>query len=317
MTIDGRRIEQLVSFVEGELLPPGFTVKSNERIYNSEGIQIAEFDIEILGKVGSTSFSWLIECRDRPSQGPAPASWIEQLVGRRERFGFNKVTAVSTTGFASGASDFARREGIELREVSSLTPEAFDWLMLRHFRLTQQNAKLMDATIHVSGEVSEVQQGELLELLKMIGSHEKRLISSSTGRPISLADAFLGAVKQAKLFDGMDPRGETKRVALKANYPNEQDSYVIDMKQGQIRIDAIQFKGELCVSVEDIPLAITEEYRRTETGEPISQVAAFAPHTIQGKQVSLEFHHFVESGESMVVMRAIPPASKTEREGTS
>src|SRR6266550_564747 len=120
MGSDGKQLEGLVSFVEKTLLPQGFEVKTNERIYNDEGIQIAEFDIEIHGKVGSTTIAWLIECRDRPGQGPAPGSWIEQLVGRRIRFGFNKVTAVSTTGFAVGAVQFARSQGIELREVTAL-----------------------------------------------------------------------------------------------------------------------------------------------------------------------------------------------------
>ena len=80
-------------------LPVGFEVKSNERVFNDGGIQIAEFDIEIRGKVGTTMIAWLIECRDRPAQGAAPGSWIEQLVGRRNRFGFNKVTAVGVSEF--------------------------------------------------------------------------------------------------------------------------------------------------------------------------------------------------------------------------
>jgi hypothetical protein len=114
MKSDGKQLEALVSYVEKTLLPQGFDVKTNERVYNDEGVQIAEFDVEVRGKVGSTRIAWLIECRDRPSQGTAPGSWIEQLVGRRIRFGFNKVTAVSTTGFAEGVFDFAQREGIEL-----------------------------------------------------------------------------------------------------------------------------------------------------------------------------------------------------------
>jgi hypothetical protein len=68
MTSDGKQLEGLVSFVEKTLLPQGFNVKTNERVYNDEGIQIAEFDIEARGKVGSTDFAWLIECRDRPSK---------------------------------------------------------------------------------------------------------------------------------------------------------------------------------------------------------------------------------------------------------
>ena len=131
MGSDGKQLEALVAFVEKTLVPPGFEVNANKRVFNDEEEQIAEFDIEIRGKVGSTSFAWLIECRDRPSHGTAPGSWIEQLVGRRDRFGFNLVTAVSTTGFAAGAVEYARRAGIELREVQALDPANFEgWIKI-------------------------------------------------------------------------------------------------------------------------------------------------------------------------------------------
>ena len=99
----GKILESFIRQIEKILLPHEFKIISNEKVFNDEGIQIAEFDIEIEGKVGSTNLKWLIECRDRPTQGAAPGSWIEQLVGRRDRFKFNKVIAVSTTGFAEGA----------------------------------------------------------------------------------------------------------------------------------------------------------------------------------------------------------------------
>jgi hypothetical protein len=38
-------------FVEETLLPQGFQVRGNERIYNDEGVQIAELDIEVRGRV--------------------------------------------------------------------------------------------------------------------------------------------------------------------------------------------------------------------------------------------------------------------------
>src|SRR5688572_22043390 len=103
MTSDGKALEALVAFVEQTLLPSGFDIKTNKLVRDGDGNLIAEFDVQIRGKVGSTEIAWLIECRDRPSDGPQPGAWIEQLVGRRDRFLFNKVTAVSTTGFAVGA----------------------------------------------------------------------------------------------------------------------------------------------------------------------------------------------------------------------
>ena len=50
MITDGKKLEGLVTFVEKTLLPQGFDVKTNERVYNNDGVQIAEFDIEIREK---------------------------------------------------------------------------------------------------------------------------------------------------------------------------------------------------------------------------------------------------------------------------
>jgi hypothetical protein len=160
MDSKGKQLERLVALIEKLHLPEGFEITTNERVYD-EGIQIAEFDIEIRGQLGTTELRWLIECRDRPTEGPAPASWIEQLVGRRSRFGFNKVTAVSTTGFAKGASDFAKSKGIETREVKALTPEHFaDWLIMRSIVQIEQSGRLEHATFVIDeNESPELQEG--------------------------------------------------------------------------------------------------------------------------------------------------------------
>ncbi|MEK7405225.1 MAG: hypothetical protein AAB225_08965, partial [Acidobacteriota bacterium] len=166
MAADGKQLEALVAFVEKTLLPQGFEVKTNERVYNNDGVQIAEFDIEIRGKVGSTSIAWLIEGRDRPGDGPAPGWWIEQLVGRRTRFVSNKVTAVSTTGFAVGAVEFAQSQRIELREVKALSPEEFEgWLVIRHLHHVERFTALQDASILVHEEESEERKRALLEII--------------------------------------------------------------------------------------------------------------------------------------------------------
>ena len=116
----GKPLERLVRAIEEQMLPEGFNVSSNERVIE-DGVQLAEFDIVISGRLGSTDFKWLIECRDRPSQGAAPGAWIEQLVSRRSRFNFDKVIAVSTSGFAEGATKYASHEGIHLRTVTETT----------------------------------------------------------------------------------------------------------------------------------------------------------------------------------------------------
>jgi hypothetical protein len=121
MDKSGKELEELISGIEAQMLPQGFKVEPRQRIVDDSGEQIAELDIVISGALGSSTVKWLLECRDRPSEGAAPASWIEQLVGRRERFGFDKVFAISTTGFSKAASDFAKAKGLVLRTVSRLT----------------------------------------------------------------------------------------------------------------------------------------------------------------------------------------------------
>lgn len=117
----GKELEDLIAGIEAQMLPQGFKVEPRQRVADDAGEQIAELDIVISGALGSSTVNWLLECRDRRSEGAAPASWIEQLVGRRERFGFDKVFAISTTGFSKAATDFAKTKGIVLRTVSRLT----------------------------------------------------------------------------------------------------------------------------------------------------------------------------------------------------
>ena len=159
MPPDGKQLEDLVAFVEQTLVQEGFEVKPNEYIYDDAGNQIAELDVLVKGRIGSTAISWLIECRDRPSDGSAPVSWIEQLVSRRSRLGLNKVTAVSTTGFAPGAITYAQQEGIELRQVTALSPADFsDWLVLSSFEMIERNPKLKHVEIQIHQDESPARQ---------------------------------------------------------------------------------------------------------------------------------------------------------------
>ena len=55
----GNHLEALAAFVEERMLPEGYAVKTNQRIYNDDEIQMAEFDIEIRGRLGTTEIAWL------------------------------------------------------------------------------------------------------------------------------------------------------------------------------------------------------------------------------------------------------------------
>lgn len=300
---DGKHLEALVAFVEETMLPQGFDVKTNQCIRNDDGVQIAEFDVEIRGRLGTTDLAWLIECRDRPSAGPAPGSWIEQLVGRRTRFGFNKVTAVSTTGFAEGAQDFAKEQGIELRVVEALTPDAFSWLQIGHMSFFEQRADLESAKVLINEGTTEDLRAALNAVVTSSNGSSEVLRSKKSGKVSTFAQAFLGAVEHHSLFDGLVPNAPAKKVTLHVQYVGEDDHFVIDTELGEVRVEVIVFQGELSVIETQIPIERTTKYRNLETGETISQVASFAPQNIHGAQMALEFHRMGEDGETYIILR--------------
>lgn len=141
MNIDNE-LELLVQEIERLLTPDGLKVARSEKIFNDEGVQIAEFDILITGDIGSSSINWLIECRDRPSSGSAPRSWIEQLIGRQRLHNFDRVFAVSTTGFAPGAIEATRQGGIILRTVQEVSELSARLDVLKNFASSRTSRTL-------------------------------------------------------------------------------------------------------------------------------------------------------------------------------
>lgn len=307
MSNDGKRLESLVAFVEQTLLPQGFEVKTNERVFNDEGVKIAEFDVEVHGKIGSTTIAWLIECRDRPGQGPAPGSWIEQLVGRRIRFGFNKVTAVSTTGFAAGAIEFARDQGIELREVTALAPEHFSgWLKMQHIHHIERTTKLDHASILLGPNATQEHLDAVREYLSAFDTNSNLLRSIKNGETTTLSNAFLGVVNtRSDLFDGIEPNGPGRKVTLHVQYTNDSDHFVLDTASGPIRVSEIVYYGELSIQERLVPLTITADYVHSESKESISQIASFAPQNVQGMQLSIELHRLTSTGETHIMLRRL------------
>lgn len=191
MSNTGKQLEGLVKQIEKSLLPDNFSVKTNEKILNDKGVQIAEFNMEIEGRLGTTDIKWLIECRDRPSAGSAPGSWIEQLAGRRDRFGFNKVTAVSTTGFTDDAVDYAREAGIELRTVNEITfEEISDWFSISHMILLKQHGDLRKVILILNPGESEEKKKAFDSKVKESSADAPLLIASRTGKAVSVVNAF-------------------------------------------------------------------------------------------------------------------------------
>lgn len=306
MNQDGKNLENLVRQIEVLLLPKGFSVHGNNRVYNDDGVQIAEFDIEIRGRLGSTDIVWLIECRDRPGQGPAPGSWIEQLVGRRDRFGFDKVTAVSTTGFAQGAVDYAGEAGIELRTVTAITAQdVAGWLALSHIGLKVRCGSLNATKLLVESAEATDRKEALQRAIRGVSGDVRILRSIKTGDVVSAAVAFQRAVETVTgIFADVEANGPSKPVRLRASYPEKNDHFVVDTDNGAVCITAILFEGELSIREMEIPISSIIEYSRNGTKERIAQTVMF-PVEMLGAAFSLELHNLADTGETHVLLRKV------------
>jgi len=308
MTKTGKQLEQIVKQIEKLLLPSNFQIKSNERVFNEEGVQIAEFDIEIEGRLGSTDIKWLIECRDRPANGPAPGSWIEQLVGRRDRFGFNKVTAVLTTGFSEGASQYAAESGIELRTVKEITFDGIsDWFLLSHITIFNHCGNMSKALLIIDSKESSARRNALKDIIQGRGN-DPILISTETGQAVRILDAFSSLLSEhAELFNGIKPDTDTKEIKIRAEYSNEKSHFIISTPEGDVRIKEIFFEAYLSIKTEKVPIEKIIQYSRDSGAEEISKTVGFRLN-VGNSEIGLEFHKLADTGETHVIVRTLKNA---------
>jgi hypothetical protein len=304
---DGKALEGLVAFVEKLSLPDGFVIEHNKRVRSeNDGVGV-EFDVVISGNIGSAKMVWLIECRDRPSGGAAPVSWIEQLIGRRDRFQINKITAVSTQLFSKPARTLAAAKGIDLRQVKSLSSEEFqDWLTMPSYQHTTRFADLKHASILVPEDMPEA-IGYAVGQRLLEAPNEPFLKSTANGAKVSPKDAFLGIVELYGLFEGLTPNGDAKSVNLNVQYTNPEDRYVIEKELGPAPVESIRFQGALFIAETRVPLESVFEYHDVDSNLPISQTATYESQPIGDNHWALTLHKDEKSGETQVMFVATDP----------
>lgn len=303
---DGKQLEAIVATLERTLASNGFEIDTNDKVFDDDGNQIAEFDVIVSGKFGSASVDWLIECRDRPSSGAAPGSWIEQLVGRKIRFGFNKVTAVSTSGFSASAIDCANSQGIELRTVEALVPEQFsEWINLQSFPLIQQINKLVHVFIGVDPSTT-IEQREALKAILGENRHDQKILRvGSSNNQQSLYGLFRWAVEENELFSDVVIDGPSKPVKIHVRCSTPDLTVAIETPRASVKIDSLVFTGELSLRKSDHSPSFMRRYQAYDGSTAFSDVVAFEPMKIGGKMWSLEMHKVSETGETHVMLRRI------------
>lgn len=150
------RIHQLLEQTEAE-------VTWNDRIPDPDNPrQPRQIDITIRNLGHLT----LVECRIHSKK--QDVKWIEEMMGRRISLKADAIIAVSASGFTSGAIKKAKRQGVILRDMISLTEDEIRrWgkptkICIRYFKF---NAPRM-AFIFDSGHENEINTDDLHSYLQ-------------------------------------------------------------------------------------------------------------------------------------------------------
>lgn len=264
---DGKKLEDIVALIEGIDLPPGFQTERRKPTYTESGIQSGELDILISGKIGSAPWTMLIECRDRPSDGAAPNSWIEQLIGRRDSRNIDKVIAVSSTGFSPAAIETGEKKGIVLRTFEDLTNQDILGGFPPFAPLVIGNADMtaIRVNFHKKG-----QPDYKPVLREKIGKNEQVIVVESTRQKISILDLWQIVVNEKTPCEGK-PIGQIVKetVSLDESWCSQ---YKLELDSETFSILGIEFDADLTNTLSTMPLQLSGTYR-DEAGEKLVDVA--------------------------------------------
>lgn len=303
MSNSGEGLEQLVKLVEEIFVPQGFKVEVRKRIYDDHGNQIAELDVFVSGTLSTTQIEWLIECRDRPSEGPAPGAWIQQLVGRRTTLKLNKVTAVSTTGFSPAAIAFAKQEGIELRSVNQITrAEVETWFSSQSIPFHNVIGDLKQVDIRLAGS----DEDKSAIYARLSANPQARLFfPTSGGEPVPMNTLWKQAVDLAprELSDGVTPNGPPARKQITVEYTNPADRYKVSSNGKDVHITSITFAGDIRVEVVEVPISSITRYSTVQDGRQLAESITFEL-PLGDDSIDLSLHRVPDKDGAKIVVTA-------------
>lgn len=291
MSNDGKDIERLIALLERSLSPKGVQIEVNspDRIAGKTSGSLREVDVSLRSQVGSTEILIVLECRDHNT--PQDVTWIEQLVGKRREIGADKIVAVSSSGFTSGATNYAVNNGIELRTIEEVNPEEISlWFDMTEIPFHERHYEF--SRVDFSKEVFS----NFTPPLRNDTPIFKRKID---GSPASLINTQ-NCIPPDRLFENICLDGSRKPVTIRLQFSLD-DCFQLETKEGPIDITDVTFSGTAWVEVKKIPLTSVRQYK---TGEIVLAKTAAFDFEISGQQHTIELHDFGEGKGQIVSIRA-------------
>jgi hypothetical protein len=241
---NGILLELLTELFQAITADDGVTI-TRRRIFKLARADVAEIDILLEGRFGSSRMKVAVECRDRADrQGK---EWIQQIIGKRDDLrsvGIRHWIAVSGSGFTEPAIELAQRAGIELLiplKVEAEDADAKGPHRLLNFQLNRNRWKFGEVNAEIGHENEAV-----LERLKQsaLNGALSETVVESDHRDVPLPTFLL----------------QSAETAYEENRRNRSSS-----RQGPLRIQLADLKARL----HDVPFTLA---RVEVDAEPISEV---------------------------------------------
>ncbi len=246
-----RDFEKLVARIEQVLAGSGIKVISPDRIPSLLTGRRREVDASLRTKIGSAEVLVTIECRKRHAR--QDVTWIEQLGSKKQALGAARTIAVASSAFSDDAVRVARHYGIDLRVLSEISEaDMRNWVLLPRFVVHVFKQWDLPESPHI---IFMPEEGDdvLASAPKIVGSPtaESLIFIGADGGPASLADLWLRADDQLKIFEGVpvDDKCHLRRLRLEPS-----DTVKIHTEMGLRRVHSIYMTVSLRWKHERIPL---------------------------------------------------------------
>lgn len=254
MARPGRELEQIVATVEAALSGTGVEVRSPYHVAGRSGLR-REVDVWITGHLGSAPITVMVECRDR--QDVQDVTWIDEVAGKADDVGADKVIAVSAEGFSEGARQSAAARGVEIRTLEDLAPaDVLGWLGVSEILILSPDAEMVMG-VEVYGDPA----WEATPEWRNFDIPQELVLETPSGeRRVSPAEAWR-RVADDQVWDGVPTDGSRQSLgAVFLMRGPENMRLVVETPFGRALVRTLRFDGELWFEREVVPVERATRY---------------------------------------------------------
>jgi hypothetical protein len=257
----GRGTELVLKELESLTLRDQAEIKSPDYIIDVVTRRPREVDISIRHKMGTHKFLTVIECRDRKEK--EDVTWIEQIVTKTKNIQANRVIAVSTSGFTSGAKDLAQHENIVLRTLRDFKAnETTEWMDTNTFEALEKMVMLRDIYIQlVQVDLKDKNKAKNYEANYKLELNKKEFKESLTGSYVNLLEIINNENNDFFFNDLNIGIPVIKKMRLTFTPENR---YLFKFEDRIYHIKYIDVEMECSIILKSIPITKTIRYAEEE-----------------------------------------------------